>query len=135
MSYPRDLPLLGWGSNRDIARHSFDPPYPVVTLPFCGVIFPLERVHRDVATAVGVDGGIYFRRCGVGGGHGGEAPTRWIVDGVVGERCVEGQSLPVDGGGSRGRRWRRRRQLQRLYYHFLKSGSNSSILAWAPDPD
>ncbi len=32
----------------------------------------------------GVDGGIYFRRCGVGGGHGGEAPTRWIVDGVVG---------------------------------------------------
>jgi hypothetical protein len=57
-------------------------------LPFCGVIFPLERVHRDVATAVGLDGGIYFRRCGVGGGRGGEAPTRWIIDGVVGERGV-----------------------------------------------
>ncbi len=55
--------------------------------------------------AVGVDGGNYFQRCGVGGGRVGEAPTRWIIE------------------------------LQRLYYHYLKSGSNSSILAWAPDPD
>ncbi len=60
------------------------------------------------ATAVGVDGGIYFQRCGIGGGRGGEAPTRWIVDGVVGERGVSKgdvyRSMAVvvegsDGGG------------------------------------
>jgi hypothetical protein len=57
---------------------------------------------------VGVDSGIYFRRCGIGGGHGGEAPTRWIVNGVVGERGVSkgdvSRSMAVavergDGGG------------------------------------
>ncbi len=84
------------------------------------------------ATAVGIVGVIYFQRCDVGGGRGGEAPMRWIVDGVVRERCVKGRRLLVDGGGGRGR-WRR--QLQRFYYHFLKSGSNSFILAWALDPD
>ncbi len=57
---------------------------------------------------MGVDGFIYFRRCGVGGGRGGEAPTHWIVDGVVGERGVSkgdvSRSMVVaveggDGGG------------------------------------
>ncbi len=54
--------------------------------------------------AVGIDGGIYFRRCGIGGGHGGEAPTRRIVDGVVGERGVSKgdvsrlMAVAVEGG-------------------------------------
>ncbi len=54
---------------------------------------------------MGVDGGIYFRRCGVSSGRGGEAPTRWIVDGVVGERGVSkgdvsrSMAVAVEGGG------------------------------------
>ncbi len=60
------------------------------------------------ALAVGVDGFIYFRRCGVGSGHGGEAPMRWIVDGVVGERGVSKgnvsrlMAVAVEGGNGGG---------------------------------
>ncbi len=57
---------------------------------------------------MGVNGGIYFQRCGVGGGRGGEAPTRWIVDGVVGERGVlkgdvsRSMAVAVEGGDGGG---------------------------------
>ncbi len=57
---------------------------------------------------MGVDGDIYFRRCGVGGGRGGEVPTRWIVDGVVGGRGVSKgdvsrlMAVAVEGGDGGG---------------------------------
>ncbi len=57
---------------------------------------------------MGADGGIYFRRCGVGGGRGGEAPTCWIIDGVVGERGVSKgdvsrlMAVAVEGGDGDG---------------------------------
>ncbi len=57
---------------------------------------------------MGVDGFIYFQRCGVGGGRGGEAPTRWIVDGFMGERGVSkgnvsrSMAVAVEGGDGGG---------------------------------
>jgi hypothetical protein len=111
------------GEELNIPRRSIDPRDTIILTPFSSIAFPLEHVIHPAAaagedgeckqrlvaaTAVGVDGFIYFRRCGVGGGRGGEAPTRWIVNGVVGERGVSkgdiSRSMAVvveggDGGG------------------------------------
>ena len=132
--------MSAWvGEYLGIVRHFFDPPYPIVMSPFCGIIFPLEGIHPDddEISRVVVDGRQAL--CAESASHGGGGcegevvPMGGMVDGVKRERLREGRRLRTMGGGGGGRRSRRWQQLRSIFFRWpenVKGSRPLSNLIW-----